>query len=321
MGSCASIGKQRKISRISDKFPVCVIDWKRNSIIKLEPSWEISKISVSEILQTDCAYKYEYPSTVYLIGGCDSENNLHNDSIKVNLDRMSLEYLPSLPINSKYGDLHCYGSALYYTGGVRLHSAGSYPTPFLRLLKDSSCWEILEERSRAGKKLMITNELYRPGSCIVNKSLYIIGGEVMIPNYSKTYNENVYELNLDSLSITILPIRGVISVGPRCILHNQAVLVLGLSQDSISFMKVLGDHPDTYKELPFKFKPSIFLQKINNFVVVLTNKKLKKLRDDKNLWKIEQISPNKVKDNGCITNVINSKPKSELPINKVLKSE
>ena len=167
---------------------------------------------------------------------------------------------------------------------------------------------------------MVSSQLFKPGSCIVKNCIYIIGGEIMIPNYTKSYNKNIYKFDLDALTIFNLNIFGVICNFPKCIGSGDDIIVLGVSPQNMRFVQSIGQNTINPKELTFKFNEEQSLQKINNEAVIFSRKKIKRLRLDKFLWKFEVVNSDKIKDGGIICNLVNDKPRCEVPKKVILES-
>lgn len=236
MGTCAGIKK--KSSSISPSTTLIKFSQKNKQILIQNPDSSITsyKLEFPEQLGKSSAYSCSN-SILYIIGG-SINSELINDSIKIDLKQLSVEYLATLPYCSSEGEVHLYKDYLYYIGGVRVYNNSFYPTPFLRLDLEASKWELLEENQRPGKKVSISSHLYRPGSCLVGNCIYIISGEVVIPNYTKSYNESVYRMNLDTLEISVVLVKTPICVGPKCFGFDSSILVLGSCNESEFLVKV-----------------------------------------------------------------------------------
>ena len=145
MGGCASVNRKReghvRVSSISMfNMPIYSIDYKNNCILKYSESNNLEKISMDceENLPKYSAYTFEYPY-IYILGGTDSKNPLRNEAIRINIEDFSLEYLASLPIGSKFGEVYIYNDYIYYVGAAHIKFYSIAPTPFIRLLKSSFC--------------------------------------------------------------------------------------------------------------------------------------------------------------------------------------
>ena len=315
MGACATITKQRKTNPQTIAFPVFTILFKTSSILKLSAAnnFEQSPLTLPDVLPNDISYRFVPPDTLYILGGSDSSNSLRNEVFKLTLSSRSIEYLPSLPINSKLGEVHCVRSTLYYIGGVRLYSGNCHPTPFLRLPPGNNTWEMLEESPRAGKMVSISTQLYRPGSCVVNGDIFIVGGEVFIPNYARSRNKSVYTLNVNTLVISRMDILGVDCVGPKCFgYQNNSVLVLGNNEGNQGVMQIIGELTSRPKEIGFKVKDCMNLQRLGEDIVIVRRRKTRKLKEDNMIWKCEKINMEKINILESINNVVNEKPRTEL---------
>ena len=236
MGACAGIKK--KPSSISPSTTLVKFSRKRKQILMQHPdsSIKLYKLDFPEQLGKSSAYSCNN-SILYIIGG-SINSELINDSIKINLKQLSAEYLPSLPYCSSNGEVHAYKDYLYYIGGVRVYNNSFYPTPFLRLDLEANKWEVLEENQRPGKKVSISSHLFRPGSCLVGSCIYIVSGEVVIPNYTKSHNESVYRMELDTLEISVMQVKMPICVAPKCFGLDSSILVLGSCNESEFIVKV-----------------------------------------------------------------------------------
>ena len=316
MGACATIAKKTKSKPRSLKTPVFTLLFKASSVLKLTISrrFEQTPIRLPDTLPSDIAYRFVPPDSFYILGGSDSSNSLRNEVFRLNISTLTIEYLPSLPINSKLGEVHCVRSTLFYIGGVRLYNNSCHPTPFLRLPEGNSTWELLEESPRAGKKVSVSTQLYRPGSCVVNGGIFIVGGEVFIPNYTHSRNKIVYRLDVNSLVILRMHILGVNCIGPKCFEYqNNGLLVLGNNDQNQVFMQVIGENPSHVKEIGFKVRDCMNLQRLGEVIVIVRRRKIMKLMEDKMVWKSEKINMTEINIKETISNVINEKPRTEVP--------
>ena len=140
MGGCALVSRKRENNIEISLISIYSVDYKSNSIIKYSQNDTIERISIScgESLPKYSAYTFEYPY-IYILGGTDSKNPLRNEAIRINIEDFSLEYLASLPIGSKFGEVYIYNDYIYYVGAAHIKFYSIAPTPFIRLLKSSFC--------------------------------------------------------------------------------------------------------------------------------------------------------------------------------------
>lgn len=265
MGTCAGISKKKTPFKLT---PSVKFSFKHKLVTEFSQyPYRSFQLDLNESLNKNSAYTSSN-TNIYLVGGTSMQSVLSNDVIKLNLSTLSAEYLPSLPFTSKFGELHIYENYIYYIGGVRIHNETTYPTPFLRLNLTSNTWEILEEPSRPGKKLSISSQLYRPGSCIQNSSIFIISGEILIPNYIKSFNSKSYKLDLNTLEVTLLPYSSPICIGPKCIQLQKDFLIFGTDSKNSSFCQKLSNFSNpTQISLGFDVKHSTKLFKTSNKII------------------------------------------------------
>ena len=162
--------------------------------------------------------------------------------------------------------------------------------------------------------------MYRPGSCLYKNFLYIFGGEIMIPNYNKTFNVNAYSLNLDSLVISSLQFKTNECLSSKSIAISDSILVLG-GQSNSSFMSVIEKNENKAFPLSFTIKDEDLLQNIEGNVMIVGSKKIRSFKAKNRVWKTERIFIEKVVIKPGISNITNNKPISEIPHKKPVVSE
>lgn len=319
MGSCATISKNRKAKKCFSSQPLHVFFPSSSRIYKLKTSMqlEITPVKFPEALPSDTAYTFVQPDLVFLAGGSNSSSSLRNEVFQVSLNSKTLEYLPNFPIPSKCGDLHYYKSNLYYIGGVRLYNNEDLPTPFIRQTEGKTTWELLEETSRVGKHISVTNQLFRPGSYLLNSSIFLIGGEVKIPNYTPHYSKNVYKFDLDSLTITRLDYKSPNCIAPKCFQSDYNILILGSTREISNFFQVLGPEAKPASPLGFHIKNHLKVQWFDQSVSLMTKKKVHTFKEKKNVWISESLDFARSVEHDIIDNIMNEKPRTEVP-SKVL---
>lgn len=317
MGACAGIAKKKISFKLN---PQVKFSFKHKEITLLSESpYRTYGIDLTETLNKYSAYT-SASNTLFLVGGISKMNQLSNDVVRLNLSTLSAEYLATLPYTSKLGNLHIFENFIYYIGGVRIHNNTEYPTPFLRLEQNSSTWEILEESPRSGKKISISTQLYRPGSCYINSSIYIISGEIMIPNYNKSFNSKVYKLDLNTLEISLLNYFSPICVAPKSIFVNNEVLVFGKDLNNTSFMQKLFEQESDPVVLNFDVKDSMKLFKSSKKVVIFRKNTYVSIDPKKMAVKYFDLNLNKTPASGHLQSFINLKTYSEAPKPQALHS-
>ena len=316
MGGCA-LTDHKKHALISLQAPsIYSIDYKSTSIIKYSQSGIIERYSLSCLphLPKFSAYTYTSPH-LYIVGGSDPEFPLRNDCISLNLNELFLDYYPSLPLLSKHGDLYSHFDSLYYLGGVQILNYSAAPTPFMRLCKDSSAWEYLSENAKPGTALNICSQLLRPGSCKIENCLYIIGGEFVKQPGMKTFSSTVYCFDLDTLTLNTMEYKGVEVIAPRCVASSGGILVLGgYDQHSFNYdIWTVGRNFARIGEQRVKVGGNKGVFKIAGCFVVVGNNKVKKLREDRMTWKVEDIRKGEVRVIGDVSRVVAVKKNPETP--------
>jgi Kelch motif. len=98
---CINIKKRKQNIKLS-QASVGYLNTKHSYVTKLSENLSIERtpINLSEPLAKESSYTYVHPDTFFIIGGYN-ENSLSNEVLKLSLSTNSIEYLPSLPINSK----------------------------------------------------------------------------------------------------------------------------------------------------------------------------------------------------------------------------
>ena len=317
MGGCA-INRDKNEQIKASKFSIYSLDYKNNRILKYSQPNLLEYISISceEHIPKQSAYIYNSPY-IYVIGGSDDEKPIRNEVLKINIEEMTLEYLPTLPISSKHGEAYYHRDYLYYIGGAQLINYSVAPSPFLRLVKDGLAWEVLGPNIKTAKNINIASQLFRPGSCKINNCVYIIGGEIHRTQVENTMNESVYCFDLDTLTINIMEYEGLKIKAPRCISTQSGILVLGgfLENDINSSMWIIGKNQVKINEAGFKFNGNKPLHKILGCFVILGNQTIKKLKENKMTWKFQEFDPASLIKIGDIHKTINYK-NSPLPLVK-----
>jgi hypothetical protein len=285
MGSCAGI--KRKPSPI----PQLLFFSRKNKKISIKTDKKTTKninLTFSEPLSKSSALTIQ-DFFVFIVGGfCRLQESLSNEVIRLDLSTLTAEYLCSLPFSSKSGEVHVYKNYLYYIGGVRSHNSQSYPTPFMRLDLNKNLWEILNEKPREGKKLSISCHLFNPGSCKSNSSLFIMSGEVHVPNYQKSFNNEIYRIELESLEVTKIFIKSPSCLAPKCFFFNNSFIILGSNQERGDFSCCVDENGERdLKSLPFEFKSSLFFV-VEQESMMITRKNMNALLDFKSFkWKMK----------------------------------
>lgn len=292
MGSCSvSMKKSRLQITLQDSFTY-FLNNATNSIYKFSQSGLSTQITSSVLLiPRHSAYTYQSPF-IYILGGSDKENPLRNDAVKIDIEQLQIHYLPTLPISSKHGDIYIQHNQIYYIGAVHIQNYSATPTPFLRLLENNNCWEVLAENSRNPKNFNISNNLLRPGTCKHENNLYLVGGEVFKSKTEKIFNTNVYCMDLNTLIVNILEFKGMSLGAPKCVYLNSGILVFG-GYCEAGFNKemwILGEKPMKINENCIKVSGNKVLHKINNYFATLGTKKMKKLSEEKLVWKEEKLN-------------------------------
>lgn len=316
MGSCALTGKKDEKEITATEAFIYSVHSKTNSLLKYYISGKIERIEFpeSEILPKHSAYTFSHPF-VYIIGGSDSENALRNEVFKVNVEELSVEFLSTLPASSKHGDAYVHNDYLYYLGGITIQNYTAAPSPFMRLVKDSLCWEVLGENYKSTKNLNISNSLIRPGTCKVNGTVYILGGwSYRFPNENQV-NTNVYCFDLDTLIVTQIQFEGVTLISPKCIQAHSEILVLGgfEGNDPNLNIWILGTKIKKVSENGIPIKGNKPIHKLGGYFIVVGKNTVKKLREDKLVWKKELLSFEYCTKVGEIRVFINSKRLPEAP--------
>ncbi|OMJ65485.1 hypothetical protein SteCoe_38126 [Stentor coeruleus] len=316
MGSCALAGKKDEKEITATEVFIYSVHSKTNCLLKYYISGRIERIEFpeAEILPKHSAYTFNHPFA-YIIGGSDSENALRNEVIKVNVEEMSLEFLSTLPVSSKHGDAYAHNDYLYYLGGITIQNYTAEPTPFMRLVKDSLCWEVLGENSKSNKNLNISNSLIRPGTCKVNGTVYILGGWCYrFPNENQA-NTNVYSFDLDTLIVTQIQFEGVNLISPICIQAHSDILVLGGYEGNEPNLNIwiLGTKIRKVSENGIPIKGNKPIHKLGGYFIIVGKNSVKKLREDKLVWKNEVLNFENSTKIGEIRIVINSKKLPEAP--------
>ena len=324
MGGCALVSRKRENNIEISLISIYSVDYKSNSIIKYSQNDTIERISIScgESLPKYSAYSYKSPY-IYIVGGTDSETPLRNDVIRINIEQLYLEYLASLPIGSKHGEIYIHYDYIYYVGGAHLENYSIAPTPFLRLLQDSLSWEFVSEIMQVGLNTNISYQLLRPGSCKLNNCIYFIGGELLSKPIERNLNKHVYCFDLDTLTINALEYEGISIVAPKCINNNGSIIVLGgyINKGNNYDISIIGKNPIKINDTGLRVSINKPLHKIPGFFLIIGNNKLKKLREDRMTWKIENILKESIKEAGEIKNITNRKRVSKAPLKKSILSQ
>lgn len=292
MGSCSvSMKKSRLQLTLQDSFTYFPNN-ATNSIYKFSQSGLSTQITSAHLsIPRHSANIYQFPF-IYILGGSDKENPLRNDALKIDLEQLQIHYLPTLPICSKHGDIHIHKNQIYYIGAVHLQNYSATPTPFLRLQENSDYWEVLGENSRNVKNFNISNNLLRPGTCKHENNLYLIGGEIFKNKTEKIFSTNVYCMDLNTLVVNMLEFKGMSLGAPKCVYLNSGILVFG-GYCEAGFNKemwILGEKPMKINDNCIKVSGNKVLHKINSYFVTLGTKKLKKLSEEKLVWKEERLN-------------------------------
>ena len=308
MGGCA-LTDRKKNSPISLQLSsIYSLDYKSTKILKYSQSGELEQYSLSclSFLPKFSAYTHLAPY-LFIVGGTDESSPLRNDCLRINLTDLTLDYQASLPHLSKHGDLYTHLDILYYLGAVQVSNYSAVPTPFMRLCKDSSAWEYLHEVAKPGTAPDICSQLLRPGSCKVENCIYVIGGEFVKGPGIKTLNSAVYRLDLDTLGVEL--------VAPRCIPGNGGIVVLGgFVGDRFNYeIWMLGEKRAKIGEQRVKVSGNKPVGRIAGCFVLIGNNNIKRLREDRMTWKVEEIRRNDVKVVGDIGRILNVKKKYETP--------
>jgi hypothetical protein len=310
MGGCGSVNRKKESHIKSLEDSIYFLEPKQNSIFNLSQSGFLSKIvfGPSEQVPKHSAYTFSSPF-LYIIGGSDAEHPLRDDVLKLNTEDLTLEYLSTLPFCAKHGAAYTHCDFLYYIGGVRVQNYSAAPTPFLRLVKDSLCWEVLGDNLQDLKTVNITNSLLMPGSCKVNGVIYLIGGETLKQNGEKTPNEVIFCFDLDTLSISQLEVSGIFVLHPCCFKTNSGILVLGgkIDRNFNTNMWIISERIMKISENNIKVSGLKVMQKIAGCFVVAGNGKIKKLREDRMTWKVEKVKNEKVQSEAEVKVIVNSK--------------
>ena len=291
MGSCsASMRKSRLQVSLVDSFTY-FLNQNTDSIYRYTTLGITSEIKLKGLtIPRHSAYTFQYPH-IYILGGSDKENPLRNDVLKINTEQLSIEYLPTLPISSKHGDAYIQNDQVFYIGAVHLQNYLAAPTPFLRLVWTSSSWEVLGENNRPGKNLNISNCLLRPGTCRHGTNLYILGGELVKSKNVKSFNTNVFCMDLNTLVVNILDFKGVLVGAPKCVYLKNGILVFG-GYCEAGFNKemwIVGEKQLKINENCIKVSGNKVLHKVSNYYLTLGSKKVKKVSEEKLIWKEEKL--------------------------------
>jgi hypothetical protein len=291
MGSCSfSVRKSRLFISLTESSAF-FLNYKENLICRfaVDSISTVIRLGPSAKIPKHCAYTFHSPF-LYILGGCDDENILKNEVFKVNIEEFSLEYLSTLPINSKHGDLYIQNDFLYLIGAVHLQNYSAMPTPFMRLSTGSN-WEVLGENTKTSRNFSVSNHLLRPGSCRHGSSLYLIGGEIIKGKAEKVFNTNVYCLDLNTLVINLLDFEGPSLCSPKCIYLTSGLLVFGgFGENGFNReMFILGSKKLKINENSLKVSGNKAIHKINNHFYLFGTKRLKKLSEEKLTWKVEEL--------------------------------
>ena len=292
MGSCSYNVRKSRLFISLNESSAFFLNHKENSICHFSVNCVSSMIRMGNKakIPKHCAYVYNFPF-MYVIGGCDEDNMLKNEVFKVNVDELTLEYIATLSINSKHGDAYIHNEFIYFIGGVHLQNYTAMPTPFMRLHTVGNSWEVLSESTKTNKNFSITSHLFRPGTCKHGSALYIIGGEVIKGKSDKVFNPNIYCLDLSTLVVNLLEFEGVSLSSPKCIYLNSGILVFGgygegnFNQEMI----IVSEKRILIHENSLKVSGSKAVHKINNHFYLFGTKKLKKLSEERLVWKVEPL--------------------------------
>ena len=102
------------------------------------------KFSTHRLFHKDSGIGFNNSKNILMAGGSDPHNQLTFEFIQINPKLRSTEYLTSLPVPAKLGNLIHYNHWVYYVGGVTYNREGQESgIPLMRYNIKSKQWECL----------------------------------------------------------------------------------------------------------------------------------------------------------------------------------
>ena len=176
MGACTN-KQDREDSKSPSGIPDCFyFSRSKGKLINIHNK-KVQKIHLESKLfcSKDSAIGYLSKKRIILIGG-SSDSCLICKVSTLNLTNMEIIHLPDIPIPCKQGQVHEIGEWIYYIGGLTTRNNEVVPATIFRFSQKQNIWQEIKEPNKANSTFKFS-ALKNFGSCVMDKKIFIFGGE------------------------------------------------------------------------------------------------------------------------------------------------
>lgn len=221
-------------------FEYCYI--KDNFIVRLSSSKPPSIITLPGIIPENPACTFYNEECVMVAGGYVEENT--SQTYIINTRSGQIHIKQELPMGIRQGNLHYLSNKFYHVGGLidtEDPRDPVVPAPFLCYDIEKDTWTTLEirpetERTVEGKlgsnDYLMPTVLRSPGSFLLNKVIYFVGGMFKTTTGQKVKNNSIITYNLETSKVGRCRVTLDFDiVVPKCLVVNSNKVIIAGGKD------------------------------------------------------------------------------------------